>query len=67
MTIGEQIKEKRKESGISMEKLAELSNLKGGRNTVYKYESGIIYPSFPVLKKISEILNCELVIELKKK
>ena len=66
MTIGEKIKEKRKEKSLSMEKLAKLCGL-AGRDTINKYESGIKTPSFQALEKIAAALDCDLEISFKQK
>lgn len=66
IAIGEKIKAKRKEKGLSMEKLAKLCGL-AGRDTINKYESGIKTPSFQALEKIAEALDCDLEISFKNK
>lgn len=60
MTIGEQIKLLRKEMGFSQSEFAELIGLTRYQ-TLQKIESGVREPSSPLLKKIAESLECDLV------
>ena len=62
-TIGESIKNRRKELGITQPHLAELANV--STNTLYKLERGQGNPSLEVLNKLAEVLGMELKIEVK--
>ncbi len=64
-TIGETIKNRRKELGITQPHLAELANV--STNTLYKLERGQTNPSLDVLNKLTEVLGMELKLEVKKK
>lgn len=56
MTIGERMKERRKELGISAEALAEI--IKVAPATIYRYENGdILKVPSPILAKIADALN----------
>jgi len=63
--LGEIIKSRRNELGITQPHLAELAKV--STNTLYKLERGQGNPSFDVLNKLSEILGLELMLEVKKK
>ena len=63
--IGESIKNRRKELGITQPHLAELAGI--SVNTLYKLERGNGNPSLNVLNKIIEVLGLELRLEIKKK
>ncbi len=62
--LGEIIKSRRKELGITQPHLAELAQV--STNTLYKIERGQGNPSLNVLSKLTEILGMELTIEVKK-
>ncbi len=64
-TLGEIIKNRRKELRITQPHLAELANV--STNTLYKIERGQGNPSFDVLNKLAEVLGMELSLEVKKK
>ncbi|MCC5918628.1 MAG: helix-turn-helix transcriptional regulator [Cryomorphaceae bacterium] len=64
-TIGETIKNRRKELSITQPHLAELANV--STNTLYKIERGQGNPSLDVLNKLAEVLGMELTLEVKKK
>lgn len=64
-TIGETIKYRRKELGITQPHLAELAKV--STNTLYKLERGQGNPSLEVLTKLAEVLGMELTLEVKKK
>lgn len=64
-TAGEQIAENRKKKGLTQQALADAVGLK--RLTISKYEQNLTNPSIPVLQKIADTLDCELVIKLVKK
>lgn len=57
MSVGENIKEYRKNKKITQKQLAELIN-KNDR-TIQKYEKGEIIPPIPVIEEIAKALNCE--------
>ena len=58
MTLGERIKEARKEKGITQKELALLINK--GFSTVQKYEIDVIEPPISVLQKIADALNISI-------
>jgi y4mF family transcriptional regulator len=61
-TIGESVKNRRKELGITQPHLAELANV--STNTLYKLERGQGNPSLEVLNKLAEVLGMELKLEV---
>ena len=61
--IGEAIKIRRKELGITQPHLAELANL--STNTLYKLERGQGNPSLDVVHKLTEVLGMEMKLEVK--
>ncbi len=62
--IGETIKNRRKELGITQPHLAEVAGI--STNTLYKLERGSGNPSLEVLSKLVDVLGLELKIEVKK-
>lgn len=58
MTLGERIGIKRKESGLSQEKLGELFNV--SRQTVYKWEADLAVPELDKLKGMAELFGVSL-------
>jgi transcriptional regulator with XRE-family HTH domain len=64
-TLGETIKNRRKELNITQPHLAELAII--STNTLYKIERGQGNPSLDVLNKLAEVLGMELSLEVKKK
>ena len=56
--LGQRIKSTRKQKGLSQEQLAELVGYRVG--TISKYEQGYRIPSIAVLRRISEVLECNL-------
>jgi len=63
--LGEAIKNRRKELGITQTHLAELVQI--SVNTLYKLEKGQGNPSVNVLNKLAEVLGMELRFKVKKK
>lgn len=63
-TLGETIKNRRKELSITQPHLAELANI--STNTLYKIERGQGNPTLEVLNKLAEVLGMELTLEVKK-
>lgn len=61
--LGESIKKRRKELGITQPHLAELAQV--STNTLYKLERGQGNPSLEVLHKLTEVLGLELRLEVK--
>jgi y4mF family transcriptional regulator len=61
-SIGNSIKNRRKELGITQPHLAELAKM--STNTVYKIERGQGNPSLNVLYKLAEVLGMELKLEV---
>ncbi|MBA3705829.1 MAG: helix-turn-helix transcriptional regulator [Bacteroidetes bacterium] len=62
--IGQTIKQRRKELGITQPDLAELASV--SKNTLYKLERGQGNPSLDVLNKLAEVLGMELKLDVKK-
>lgn len=62
--LGETIRNRRKELGITQPHLAELAKV--STNTLYKLERGQGNPSLDVLYKLAEVLGMELKLEVKK-
>jgi y4mF family transcriptional regulator len=62
--LGETIKARRKEVGITQPHLAELADI--STNTLYKLERGQGNPSLDVLYKLAEVLGLELKLEVRK-
>lgn len=63
--VGETIRTRRKELGITQPHLAELAQI--STNTLYKVERGQGNPSLDVMYKLAEVLGMELKLEVKKK
>jgi transcriptional regulator with XRE-family HTH domain len=63
--LGESIKIRRKELGITQPHLADLAQI--SINTLYKLENGMGNPSIDVLNKLAEVLGMELIFQVKKK
>ncbi len=63
--IGEIIRTRRRELGITQPHLAELANI--STNTLYKLERGQGNPSFDILNKLAEVLGMEITLEVMKK
>ena len=63
--IGQTIKERRKELGITQPDLSELAGV--SKNTLYKLERGQGNPSLDVLTKLANVLGMEMKLEVKKK
>ncbi|WP_194975298.1 helix-turn-helix domain-containing protein [Aquiflexum lacus] len=63
--LGETIKRRRKELGITQPHLAELAGI--STNTLYKLERGQSNPSLEVLNKLFEVLGMEIKLEVRKK
>lgn len=62
--LGETIRIRRKELGITQPHLAELAKI--STNTLYKLERGQSNPTIDVLSKIAGVLGMELKLEVKK-
>lgn len=62
--VGKMIAEKRKERGISIYRLAELSGV--SVQNITKLEHDKYNPSLNILGKLVEALECEIVIQDKK-
>jgi y4mF family transcriptional regulator len=63
--LGNIIKTRRKELGISQPHLAELAGI--SINTLYKLERGYSNPSLEVINKLAEVLGFEILLNVKKK
>ncbi|MFM2315906.1 MAG: hypothetical protein RLZZ155_238 [Bacteroidota bacterium] len=63
--LGEAIKIRRKELGITQPHLADLAQI--SINTLYKLENGMGNPSIDVLNKLADVLGMELTFQVKKK
>jgi y4mF family transcriptional regulator len=61
--LGEILKTRRKELGITQPHLADLAKI--SKNTLYKLERGKGNPSLEVLNKLAEVLGMELTIKVK--
>jgi y4mF family transcriptional regulator len=61
-SIGESIRNRRKELGITQPHLAELAKV--SINTLYKLERGHGNPSLDILNKLAQILGMELKLEV---
>lgn len=64
LSVGESIKNRRKELKITQPHLAELAGV--SINTLYKIETGQANPSLEVLNKIASVLGMEIKLEVKK-
>lgn len=62
--LGDTIKNRRKELGITQPHLAELAKV--STNTLYKLERGQGNPSLGVLNKLAEVLGMELTLSVKR-
>jgi y4mF family transcriptional regulator len=62
--IGETIKARRKELGITQPHLAELAGI--SINTLYRLERGQSNPSLDILNKLALILGLEVKLEVKR-
>lgn len=62
-SIGQQIRERRKDLKISQAKLAQLSGI--GLNSLSRLESGKGNPTLESLQKIAEVLGFELKFVIK--
>ncbi|MEI7501330.1 MAG: helix-turn-helix transcriptional regulator [Bacteroidota bacterium] len=63
--LGEVIRNRRKELGITQPHLAELAKI--SVNTLYKLERGEANPSLNVLNNLADVLGMELKLEVKKR
>ncbi len=63
--IGESIKNRRKQLGITQPHLAELANV--STNSLYKLERGKGNPSLDILDKLTKVLGLELKLDVIKK
>lgn len=63
--LGERIKNRRKEVGITQVHLAELAEM--SKNTLYKLERGESNPSWEVMEKLLDILGLEFSIGIKQR
>lgn len=60
--IGNRIKQRRKELGLTMQELAEIVGL--NKSTILRYETGKIEKvKIPVIKSLSEVLGIDLLSE----
>lgn len=64
-TLGEIIRNRRKELNITQPHLAELANV--STNTLYKLERGQGNPSLEVLNNLADVLGMELTLDVKRK
>lgn len=62
--VGQAIRDRRKELGITQPHLAEVAGV--STNTLYKLEKGQGNPTLAVLNKLAEVLGMELKLEVKK-
>lgn len=61
--IGEAIKNRRKELGITQPHLAELAGV--STNSLYKIERGQANPTLETLLQLAEVLGMELLFQVK--
>jgi len=61
-TIGDSIKNRRKELGITQPHLAELAQV--STNTLYNIERGQGNPTLDILEKLSKVLGMEIKLEV---
>ncbi len=64
LELGEIIKKRRKNLGITQPHLAELACV--SKNTLYKLERGESNPSWEVVEKLIDILGLEINLDIKK-
>ena len=62
--VGQAIRDRRKELGITQPHLAEVAGV--STNTLYKLEKGQGNPTLDVLNKLADVLGMELKLEVKK-
>lgn len=62
--IGNTVKERRKNLGITQAHLAELAEV--NVNTIIRIENGKINPTIEILHKITEVLGLELSLGIKR-
>ena len=62
--VGQTIRDRRKELGITQPHLAELAGV--STNTIYKLERGQGNTTLEVLNKLADVLGMELKLEVKK-
>lgn len=63
--IGQVVKNRRKNLGITQSHLAELAGV--SVNTLYKIERGEANPTLEVVAKIADVLGMELTLTVKKR
>lgn len=64
ITIGEQIRLRRKELMITQPSLADIAGI--SINTLYKIERGQANPTIEVLAKILDVLGLEITMDIKR-
>ena len=62
-TVGQTIKERRKELGLTQNTLALLSQV--GINTIVSIERGSKSPSLDTLTRVADVLGLDLTLQLK--
>lgn len=62
--LGETIRNRRKELGITQPHLAEIAEV--STNTLYKLERGLGNPSLMVINKVVEVLGMETMLQVKR-
>ena len=62
--VGQAIRDRRKELGITQPHLAEVAGV--STNTLYKLEKGQGNPTLDVLNKLADVMGMELKLEVKK-
>ncbi len=58
------ITEHRKKMGMSQTQMAEILGV--NKNTIFRYENGLIYPQMDVAARILDVLGMEIVIQKKR-
>lgn len=61
MSIGQQLREERIRQGVSVRRMAELTNTTPA--TVQNVESNAHSPSVEIVQRMAEVLGCRLTIE----
>lgn len=56
--MGIKIKAMRKKRGLTQKQLAELLEVK--QSNISRWESGVYLPNATTLKKLAEVLNCQI-------
>ena len=58
MTIGDKLKQIRKEKGLTQDYVAEVTGI--GRSNLSRYETNAVEPTFPTISKLAKIYNVDI-------